>query len=281
MARNHTKRPGNRPPGPAGNRPQSGQLNRPERDNPGRDRPGHEKEGGPVWLWGTHAVLAALANPDRQFLQFLATENAAERLPKGQLTPQIITGKKLDQRLPPGAVHQGIAVKAEPLEAAALEDLIAEGATRVAVLDQVSDPHNLGAIFRSAAAFGFTGLILQTRHAPPISGVVAKSAAGAIETVTEVRAVNIARALEQLAEAGFHTVGLAGESTRPLDLAVKGAAKVAVVLGAEGAGLRPAVAKACAELARIPIASDMESLNVSNAAAIAFYEASRGSFPVA
>jgi len=281
MARNHTKRPGNRPPGPAGNRPQSGQFNRPERDNPGRDRPGHEKEGGPVWLWGTHAVLAALANPDRQFLQFLATENAAERLPKGQLTPQIITGKELDQRLPPGAVHQGIAVKAEPLEAVALEDLIAEGATRVVVLDQVSDPHNLGAIFRSAAAFGFTGLILQTRHAPPISGVVAKSAAGAIETVTEVRAVNIARALEQLAEAGFHTVGLAGESTRPLDLAVKGAAKVAVVLGAEGPGLRPAVAKACAELARIPIASDMESLNVSNAAAIAFYEASRGSFPVA
>ena len=101
-----------------------------------------------------------------------------------------------------------------------------------------------------------------------------------IETVSEVRTVNIARALEQLAEAGFHTVGLAGESTRALDLAVKGAAKVAIVLGAEGPGLRPAVAKACAELALIPIATEMESLNVSNAAAIAFYEASRGSFPV-
>lgn len=273
MARNHAKRPGHRPPnapgGPPGQRPQGGDFQRPPR----------EKEGGPVWLWGTHAVLAALANPDRQFLQFLATEAAAERLPRTALRPQIITGKELDQRLPPGAVHQGIAVKAEPLEPAALEDLIAEGATRVVVLDQVSDPHNLGAIIRSAAAFGFTGIVLQSRNAPPITGVVAKSAAGAVETVTEVRTVNIARALEQLGEAGFHTVGLAGESQRPLDLAVKGAAKIAIVLGAEGPGIRPAVAKACAELARIPIAAEMESLNVSNAAAIAFYEASRGGFP--
>ena len=271
MARNHTKRPGGKPSGPPGGRPQPAGFPRPER----------EKEGGPVWLWGTHAVLAALANPDRQFLQFLATENAAERLGKAALTPQIITGKEMDQRLPPGAVHQGIAIKAEPLEAVALEDLIAEGATRIVVLDQVSDPHNLGAIIRSAAAFGFTGIVLQSRNAPPITGVVAKSAAGAVETVAEVRTVNIARALEQLGEAGFHTVGLAGESQRPLDLAVKGAARIAIVLGAEGPGLRPAVAKACAELARIPIATEMESLNVSNAAAIAFYEASRGSFPVA
>ena len=269
MARNHAKRPVGRPSGPPGSRPQRPEFARPER----------EKEGGPVWLWGTHAVLAALANPDRQFLQFMATENAAERLERAPLTPQIVTGKELDQRLPPGAVHQGIAIKAEPLEPVALEDLIAEGATRIAVLDQVSDPHNLGAIFRSAAAFGFKGIVLQTRNAPPITGVVAKSAAGAVETVTEVRTVNIARALEQLAEAGFHTVGLAGESQRPLDLAVKGAAKIAIVLGAEGPGLRPAVAKACAELARIPIGAEMESLNVSNAAAIAFYEASRGSFP--
>jgi 23S rRNA (guanosine2251-2'-O)-methyltransferase len=269
MARNHPKRPGRRPPG----------VEAVFQAKPRREGPEREKEGGPVWLWGTHAVLAALANPDRQFLQFFATENAAERLPKLQLTPQIISGKELDQRLPPGAVHQGLAVRAEPLEAIAIEDFIEGGAARVAVLDQVSDPHNLGAIFRSAAAFGFTGLVLQTRHAPPITGVVAKSAAGAVENVAEVRTVNIARALEQLAEAGFHTVGLAGESQRPLDLAVKGAAKVAVVLGAEGAGLRPAVARACAELARIPIAADMESLNVSNAAAIAFYEASRGHFP--
>jgi 23S rRNA (guanosine2251-2'-O)-methyltransferase len=271
MARNHTKRPGNRPPGGPQGRPDQGRFPRPER----------EVEGGPVWLWGTHAVLAALANPDRRFHQLLVTENAGQRLPRTQITPQIVQARDLDNRLPPGAVHQGIAVKAEPLEPVALEDLIAEGATRIAVLDQVSDPHNLGAIFRSAAAFGFTGLVLQTRNAPPITGVVAKSAAGAIETVAEVRTVNIARALEQLGEAGFHTVGLAGESQRPLDLAVRGAPKIAVVLGAEGPGLRPAVAKACAELARIPIAAEMESLNVSNAAAIAFYEASRSGFPTA
>lgn len=275
MARNHPKRPGHRSPGPGPGRPEG----RPE---PARfHRPEREAEGGPVWLWGTHAVMAALANPERRFHQLLVTENAAQRLPRTAVQPQVVTGKELDQRLPPGAVHQGIAVKADPLEPIALEDLIASGISRVAVLDQVSDPHNLGAIFRSAAAFGFTGLVLQSRNAPPITGVVAKSAAGAVETVAEVRTVNISRALEQLGEAGFHTVGLAGESTRPLDLAVKGAAKIAIVLGAEGPGLRPGVAKACAELARIPISAQMESLNVSNAAAIAFYEAARGGFPAA
>lgn len=269
MARNHPKR---RSPPDMQTRPQ-----RPEKP---RFSP-RETEGGPVWLWGTHAVMAALANPARRFHTLLATENAAQKLSGGPITPQIVTAKEIDQRLPPGAVHQGIAVKADPLEEANLEDVIEAGATRIAVLDQVSDPHNMGAIFRSAAAFGFTGLVLQTRNAPPVTGVVAKSAAGAIETVAEIRAVNIARALEVLGEAGFHTVGLAGESTRPLDLALKGAAKVAIVLGAEGPGLRPAVAKACAELARIPISSQMESLNVSNAAAIAFYEANRSGFPAA
>lgn len=266
MRRNHPKRRQNTETAP-----------RPDRAEKPRFHP-REEAGGPVWLWGTHAVMAALANPARRFHTLLATENAAQKLPAGAPSPQIVTAKELDHRLPPGAVHQGIAVKADPLEEAVLEDVIAAGTTRLAVLDQVSDPHNLGAIFRSAAAFGFTGLVLQTRNAPPVTGVVAKSAAGAIETVTEIRAVNIARALETLGEAGFHTVGLAGESARPLDEAVKGAAKVAIVLGAEGPGLRPAVARACAELARIPIAPQMESLNVSNAAAIAFYEASRGAF---
>lgn len=267
MARNHPKRRSNTDVATRPDRPDNQRFSR------------REDEDGPVWLWGTHSVMAALANPARTFHTLLATENAAQKLPAGAMTPQIATAKEIDHRLPPGAVHQGIAARVDPLEEAVLEDVIAAGATRIAVLDQVSDPHNLGAIFRSAAAFGFTGLVLQTRNAPPITGIVAKSAAGAIETVTEIRAVNIARALEQLAEADFHTVGLAGESTRPLDQAVKGAAKIAIVLGAEGPGLRPAVAKACSELACIPIAPQMESLNVSNAAAIAFYEASRGSFP--
>lgn len=269
MRRNHPKRRQNTDVATRPDRPENRSFSR------------RDEEGGPVWLWGTHAVMAALANPARHFHTLLATENAAQKLPVGQISPQIVTAKEIDQRLPPGAVHQGIALRADPLEEALIDDVIAAGATRIAVLDQVSDPHNLGAIFRSAAAFGFTGLVLQTRNAPPITGVVAKSAAGAIETVTEIRAVNIARALEELGEAGFHTVGLAGESTRPLDQAVRGAARIAIVLGAEGPGLRPAVAKACAELARIPIAAEMESLNVSNAAAIAFYEASRGGFTAA
>lgn len=265
MRRNHPKR-----------RPQADLATRPVRPEGQHNAP--RDEAGPhVWLWGTHAVMAALSNPDRRFHTLLATENAAQKITSAPLAPQIVTARELDHRLPAGAVHQGIAVMADPLEEALLDDVIAAGTTRLAVLDQVSDPHNLGAVFRSAAAFGFTGLVLQTRNAPPITGIVAKSAAGAVETVTEIRAVNIARALETLAEAGFHTVGLAGESERSLELAVRGAEKLAVVLGAEGSGLRPAVAKACAELARIAISPQMESLNVSNAAAIAFYEASRGS----
>jgi 23S rRNA (guanosine2251-2'-O)-methyltransferase len=270
MARNHPKR--RNAHGPAG----PGDAQRPRQDGPRERSHGGSGDG---WLWGTHAVSAALANPSRTIHMLLATENAAARLGPARVTPDIILGKDLDNRLPPGAVHQGLAIKVAPLNPASLEDLIDRGLTRICVLDQVSDPHNLGAIYRSAAAFGFGGLVLQTRHAPPVTGVVAKSAAGAVETVAEARVVNIARALEQLGDAGFHTVGLAGEGRRNLADAVAGAAKVAIVLGAEGSGLRPAVAKACAELARIEIAPEMESLNVSNAAAIAFYEASRQRFP--
>ena len=261
--------------------------------NHGRRRNAHSRPGRPheaghrhddasgqgIWIWGVHAVEAALANPERRLAELLATENAAARLPAGHMKARIVTAKDIDDRLPPGSVHQGLALRTEPLEPAALEDLIEDGVPRIVVLDQVSDPHNLGAIFRSAAAFGFGGLVLQTRNAPPITGIVAKSAVGAIETVREARVVNISRALEQLGEAGYHTVGLAGEGTADIAKAVAGAGKLAIVLGAEGPGLRPGVAKACAELARIPISPDMESLNVSNAAAIAFYEASRNSFP--
>ncbi len=266
MGRNHSGRRNGPPRNQAGS--QGPQVRAPLRDHGGSDG----------WIWGTHAVLAALANPSRRPNLLLATENAVARAGPLPVTPTIVMARDIDQRLPPGAVHQGIALQVPPLATLTVADLLDQGATRVAVLDQVSDPHNLGAIFRSAAAFGFSGLVLQTRNAPDITGVVAKSAAGAIETVAEVRAVNIARALEELGDAGFHTVGLAGESPRLLDAAIRGASKIAIVLGAEGDGLRPAVAKACAELARIPIASQMESLNVSNAAAIAFYEVSRSDF---
>lgn len=230
-----------------------------------------EREGGPVWLWGAHACAAAESNPKRRILRRLATENAARRL--GLAEADLATAKEIDAELPRGAVHQGVAVRVEPLEPMALEDVIDAGPARIAVLDQVEDPHNLGAIFRSAAAFGVGALVLQTRHAPPVTGIVAKSAAGAVEVVPEVRVVNIARALDALGEAGYWRVGLAGEGEAEIESAASGAAKLAIVLGAEGAGLRPAVAKACDTLARIDIAPEMESLNVSNAAAIAFYAA--------
>ncbi len=231
---------------------------------------------GPAWLWGAHAVAAAHANPRRRVHRLVATDNAARRL--GLQAAEIVSAREIDRLLPPGAVHQGVALEADPLEPQPLEDVTEAAPGRIAVLDQVSDPHNLGAIFRSAAAFGVGALVLQTRHAPPVTGVVAKSAAGAVETVAECRVVNIARALEALTDAGWRTVGLAGAGEAALAEVCDGVDRLAIVLGAEGQGLRPAVAKACDALARIPIAPQMESLNVSNAAAIAFYEASRGAF---
>lgn len=220
-------------------------------------------------------MTAALANPKRVIKRVVGTRNALDRLVKAPAKAELLDPGAIDALLPRGAVHQGLAVHVELLPSVQIEDVIAAGVSRIAVLDQISDPQNLGAIFRSAAAFGFGALVLQTRNAPEITGVVAKAAVGAIETVRECRVVNISRGLDALNEAGFHTVGLAGEGQAMIGRAVHGAAKIAIVLGAEGPGLRPGVAKACAELARIPIASEMESLNVSNAAAIAFYEANR------
>ncbi len=209
----------------------------------------------------------------------VATENAARRTGFDHF--EIMEPKALDKILPAGAVHQGLAVKTRPLEPLVLEDVIngPEAPACLCVLDQISDPHNLGAIFRSAAAFGVGGLVLQTRHTPPVTGVAAKAAAGAIESIPEIRVVNIARALDALGKAGYHTVGLAGDGDELIGDAVSGAQRLAIVMGAEGSGLRPAVAKACASLARIPMQPGMESLNVSNAAAIAFYETMRSTRP--
>ncbi len=240
-----------------------------------RKSSGRPSGSGENWLWGVHAVTAALANPKRLIKRVVGTRNALDRLVNAPAKAELLDPGAIDALLPRGAVHQGLAIHIEPLPAVQIEDVIAAGVSRIAVLDQISDPQNLGAIFRSAAAFGFGALVLQTRNAPEITGVVAKAAVGAIETVRECRVVNVSRGLDALNDAGFHTVGLAGEGQAMIDRAVHGAAKIAIVLGAEGPGLRPGVAKACAELARIPIASEMESLNVSNAAAIAFYEANR------
>jgi len=234
-----------------------------------------EEAGGPSWIWGVHASLAALANPKRRIERIVATRNAASRLPEGA-EPQILDPDAIDGMLPPGAVHQGVAVRAFPLEPVELEAACTPPDSRsVVILDGVTDPQNVGAAFRCAAAFSARAIVLQDRKSPPLTGVLAKAAAGAIEIVPHVRVVNLGRAIETLRSYGYLAVALEGDTELALGDALKDERPVALVVGAEGKGLRPGVAEACEKRARIPIADTMESLNVSAAAAIALYEAKR------
>jgi 23S rRNA (guanosine2251-2'-O)-methyltransferase len=232
-----------------------------------------------VRLYGRHAVLAALANPGRMLLRLRATHEAVAglRLPP-RLPVEMAGPADLARLVPEGAPHQGLVLEAEPLEAVRLEDLLAApGQGPLVVLDGVTDPQNVGAILRSALAFGAAGLVTQDRHAPGESGALARAAAGALEALPWARVVTLSRALDQMAEAGFWRIALAGEARRTLGEALRGAARVALVLGAEGEGLRPGVAQHCDELARLPIDPRMESLNVSVAAGVALYAvATRG-----
>jgi 23S rRNA (guanosine2251-2'-O)-methyltransferase len=184
----------------------------------------------------------------------------------------------IDRLLPPGAVHQGAALEAWPLKSPDLDEIVAtpvgEGRRIVLVLDQLSDPHNVGAILRTAAAFGVTAVVVQDRHAPPQSGALAKAASGALDLIPYVEVVNIARTLDQLAERGFWRIALAGDGEASLAEAAP-AGDVALVLGSEGSGIRRLVREHCEASAFIPISGAMESLNVSNAAAIALYELRR------
>lgn len=222
-----------------------------------------------------HASLAALANPARRIDRVVATRNAAQRLPGG-VEPQILEPGAIDGMLPPGAVHQGLAVRAYPLEPLALEAACgAPDGRSVLVLDGVTDPQNVGAAFRSAAAFGARAVVLQDRRSPPLTGVLAKAAAGAVDLVPHVRAVNLARAIETLRSLGYLTVALDGDAATDLAEALADPRSAVIVAGAEGKGVRPAVAEACEKRARIPIAAAMESLNVAAAAAIALYETRR------
>jgi 23S rRNA (guanosine2251-2'-O)-methyltransferase len=227
-------------------------------------------------VWGVHAGLAALANPRRRIEKVIASRNAAARLPLG-IEPQILDPDAIDGMLPPGAVHQGLAVRAWPLEPISLEAAAFPIDARPAlVLDGVTDPQNVGAIFRSAAAFGARAIVMQDRKSPPFTGALAKAAAGAIELIPHVRAVNLSRVLEELAKRGYTTIALEGEAEQSLAEAAAGPGPFALAIGAEGKGLREGVAASCAARARIPIARGVESLNVSVATAIALYEASRG-----
>ena len=226
-------------------------------------------------FWGRHAVAAALANPDRITYHLWATRDAAAGLDLKPTIPVTFADvADLGRMVPRDAPHQGLVAEVERLDDILLADLLdgAEDGRPLVVLDQVTDPHNVGAILRSAAAFGALGLVTQDRHAPPESGALAKAASGALETVAWVRVVNLARALEEIAAAGFWRIGLAGEAEMTLAEAL-GPARVALVLGAEGEGMRQNTEAHCDQLARLPISPKVESLNVSNAAAVALYAA--------
>jgi 23S rRNA (guanosine2251-2'-O)-methyltransferase len=231
---------------------------------------------GPVILYGWHPVKAALENPARHIRRLLLTENALRRLADDEVplrvAPELVRPQAIAQRLTPDAVHQGLLVEADPLPAPALED-IAPGRI-VLVLDQITDPHNVGAIARSAAAFAVSAIVTTARHSPEATGVLAKSASGALEYVPLVAVPNLARALAALKQRGYLVVGL--DSSGEVDFAAAAIrSPLALVLGAEGKGLRQLTLATCDAVARLDVPGKIKSLNVSNAAALALYLASK------
>ncbi|HVZ54228.1 MAG TPA: 23S rRNA (guanosine(2251)-2'-O)-methyltransferase RlmB [Pseudolabrys sp.] len=231
---------------------------------------------GPAVIYGWHTVTAALQNPARQIRRLLATENAARRLSEegiaSPVAPEIVRPSAIAERLLPDAVHQGLYLEADPLPSPAVEGLPAQGV--VLVLDQITDPHNVGAIFRSAAAFAATAIVTTQRHSPEATGALAKAASGALEHVPLINVQNLARGLAALKARGFLVVGL--DSSGEADLSeLPLRAPLALVLGAEGKGLRQLTRETCDHVARIDLPGVITSLNVSNAAALALYVASR------
>jgi len=225
-----------------------------------------------VILYGWHTVTAALSNPARRIRKLLATENAARRLAEQSIsprvTPETVRPDAIARLLSPDAVHQGLYAEADPLPSPAIEELEPTGI--VLVLDQITDPHNVGAILRTAAAFAVSAIVTTARHSPEATGVLAKSASGALELVPIVAVQNLARALAALKDRGFLTVGL--DSTGEQDLAALPLrTPLALVLGAEGKGLRQLTRTTCDYLARLALPGEIKSLNVSNATALALY----------
>jgi 23S rRNA (guanosine2251-2'-O)-methyltransferase len=253
----------------------------------GRRHPPERSGTSGFWLFGLHAVRAALANPRRHIHRILVTRELAGELfdgidrsarPRPLPTPESMDRDAIARLLPAGAVHQGVAARVEPLPYIALEDLTADldpnAPALLVVLDQVSDPHNVGAILRSAAAFGAKGLIVTERHAAPETGTLAKSASGALDVVPLVRVSNLARAIELLKKANFWCLGFAADAPDSLPK-TKLAERVALVLGSEGQGMRRLTREGCDLLLSLPTGGPIDQLNVSNAAAIALYEWAR------
>ena len=251
-------------------RPQGGQKGRDRGSRPPRrDR---ESGDGPAILYGWHTVVAALNNPQRVIRKLWLTENAARRLADDRIDtridPVIVSPREIDHMLGPDAVHQGLLAEADQLEGPALDELPQDGI--VLVLDQITDPHNVGAIMRSAAAFAVKAIVTTHRHSPEATGVLAKSASGALELVPVVTVANLARALNELNDLGFLTVGLDSEGSETLH-AVPLHQPLALVLGAEGSGLRRLTRDTCSVVARLDMPGEIKSLNVSNAAVLALY----------
>jgi 23S rRNA (guanosine2251-2'-O)-methyltransferase len=258
-----------------------------QRDQRGKAAP----EGGPVLIWGSHAVEAALRNDARDIFRILMTDTGEDRMKEalaarhamtsavqGRLRVERTTPQVLDKRLGDDTVHQGVLLEVAPLDDIDLEtiaDRIAANpkAGPLLVLDQVTDPHNVGAILRSAAVFGAAAVVMTRRNSPPLGGVLAKSASGALELIPVVLVANLSRALTDLGKLGFHRIGLAGDGGTDLE-AVPLVGNLAIVLGAEGRGMRHLTEQTCDQLARIQADSPLASLNVSNAAAVALHLAS-------
>jgi len=247
-----------------------------KRRPPGPGRPPHPKTvDGPLRLYGVHAVEAALRNSERTIHRLLMTENAENRLraalDQRQLAPERVSPRDLDRLLGPDTVHQGVLIETEPLREPSLADLASTAdAGPLVVLDHVTDPHNVGAILRSCAVFGASGLIMTRRHSPPLDAALAKSASGALELIPVALEQNLARALAELKDLGFLSLGL-DDAAETLIEDEPFAGRVALVLGAEGKGLRELTRTSCDRLCRIGTRGPIASLNVSNAAAIALH----------
>jgi 23S rRNA (guanosine2251-2'-O)-methyltransferase len=271
-------KPPRQPPRPS---PHSGQP-------PRHQKPAPTQSARPGLLFGLHPVAAAWTNSERRVHRLLATEaalaglaTAIEQAKAAKIdrpAPTLVERTDLDRLLPPGAVHQGLVLDAAPLPEVDLGDIVRQGSLRdsdiIVLLDQVTDPHNVGAILRSAAAFGASAVVLPDRNAPEMTGTLAKSASGAAEVVPLVRVVNLSRSLTELREACYWCVGLDESGGRTL-AQMTFQSRVALVLGAEGSGLRRLTMERCDEIARLPTSGPIGSLNVSNAAAVALYELAR------
>jgi 23S rRNA (guanosine2251-2'-O)-methyltransferase len=220
-------------------------------------------------------VESALANPSREApKRLLVTADRAARLAAHGSLVEIVESQEIIKRLPSNAVHQGVALQIPPLEPLTLEEMATPAKGVILMLDQITDPQNVGALFRSAAAFGARGIVLQDRNAPALTGTLAKAAAGAVDKIPHATAVNLSRALERLADLGWRAIGMDGTADATLADAMDGTPTV-IVLGSEGEGIRRLVAEHCDLLAKIPMPGGFESLNVSAAGAIALYEASK------